>query len=276
MTSPARRHMQLALARQAAASTARPGPAEIAEASDAGREYRLLLIALGEDLRQLRDIQSVARKVEVKRAMLPRYADWLEGALQRAEAVQDDIVFHCMVWAMDISDWAQAYDLANLVLLHNMVSAPPYDRTPGTIIAELPANNALSPNATIDLTWLKAFRDLTADQDMPDQVRAKVQKAIGFALKAQAEAFDPEAESAVAGGKAALIAAATEELMRALQLDQSCGVKPALGQLSRAAKALTEEKTKCATPSKPSAAPSRARATPSSKASKAPSTKSKP
>lgn len=271
MSSPARRHMQLALARAASASTARPGPAEIAEGTDAGHEYRLLLVAMGEDLRQLRDIQSVSRKVEVKRTMLPRYADWLEGAQQRAEAVQDDIVFHCMVWAMDIGEWAQAYDLASLVLLHKMVSARPYDRTPGTIIAELPANNALGPKPTIDLTWLRAFRDLTQDQDMPDQVRAKLQKAIGLSLKAAAEGFDPEAESAPAGGQAALIAAATEELTRALQLDQSCGVKPALAQLNRATKALSEEKTPC--PKSPT--PSKTRPTASSKASKPSSTRSK-
>lgn len=271
MTSPARRHMQLALARAASASIARPGPAEIAEGSAAGQEYRLLLVAMGEDLRQLRDIQSVTRKVEVKRTMLPRYADWLTGAQQRAEAVQDDIVFHCMVWAMDIGEWEQAYSLANLVLLHNMVSARPYDRTPGTIIAELPANNALGPQPTIDLTWLRAFRELTADQDMPDQVRAKLQKAIGLALKAQADAFDPEAESAPAGGKAALIAAATDELTIALQLDQSCGVKPALAQLSRAAKALIEEKAQC--PKSPTQSP--ARPTPLSKAPKPSSTRSK-
>ena len=276
MTSPARRHMQLALARQAVASTSRPGPPEIADGTDSGREYRLLLIALGEDLRQLQDIQSFARKVEVKRAMMERYLDWLTGALQRAEPVQDDIVFHCMIWAMDISEWPLALDLARLVLRHNMASPRGFNRTPGTIIAELPANNALSTTATVTLPNLLAFRDLTASEDMPDQVRAKLQKAIGFALKAQADAFDPEAESAVAGGQAALIAAATEELTRAVELDQTCGVKPALAQLSRAAKALTEEKTKCATPSKPSAAPSRAQATPSSKASKTPSTKSKP
>ncbi|WP_084455155.1 phage terminase small subunit [Novosphingobium rosa] len=275
MTSPARRHMQQALARQAAAPTARPGPSEIAEDSDAGREYRLLLVAMGEDLRQLQSIQSITRKVEVKTAMMGQYADWLEGAQQRPEAVQDDIVFHCMVWAMDIGDWEQAFDLANLVLLHEMASPVQFNRTPAAIIAELPANNALGPKPTISLDWLKAFRDLTADQDMHDQIRAKVQKAIGLALKAQADAFDPDAESAPAGGKAALIAAATEELTKALHLDQHCGVKVTLAQLSRAAVALKEEKTQCATPSKPSAAPSQARPTPSRKPSKTPSTRSK-
>jgi hypothetical protein len=37
---------------------------------------------------------------------------------------------------------------------------------------------------------------------MPDQVRAKLHKAIGLAFQAEAEAFDPEAESQLAGASA--------------------------------------------------------------------------
>lgn len=243
MSSPARRHMQIALAQQANATSQRPGPSGFSEGSQAAHEYRMLLIALGEDLRQLQSIQSVERKIEVKREMIERYRDWLTGAQQRKEAVQDDIVFHTMVWAMDISDWPLALDLATLVLEHGMVSAKPFSRTPATLIAEQAANNALGSTPTIDLTSLQYIADLTEGEDMPDQVRAKLHKAIGLAFKARVDAFDPEAESAPAGGKGALIAAATAELERALQLDATCGVKTLIAQLSRAAKALAEEKT---------------------------------
>jgi hypothetical protein len=67
---------------------------------------------------------------------------------------------------------------------------------------------------------------------MPDQVRAKLHKAIGLAFQAEAEAFDPEAESQRAGGKRALVDAALTHLTRALELDGSAGVKKAVERLT--------------------------------------------
>jgi hypothetical protein len=80
---------------------------------------------------------------------------------------------------------------------------------------------------------------LTADHDMPDQVRAKLHKAIGLAFQAEAEAFDPEAESQRAGGKRALVDAALTHLTRALELDGSAGVKKAVERLTADLKKLS-------------------------------------
>jgi hypothetical protein len=70
-----------------------------------------------------------------------------------------------------------------------------------------------------------AVAALTDIEDMPDEVRAKLHKAIGLALKGQADNFDPEADTARAGGRAALIDAARREFTRALDLDKGSGVK---------------------------------------------------
>ena len=75
---------------------------------------------------------------------------------------------------------------------------------------------------------------------MPDQARAKLHRAIGFDFMAQAEAFDPTAESAIAGGKPFLIGAALRQLNTALKLDQRVGVKKQVEQLEREEKKLAE------------------------------------
>lgn len=239
MTSPARRHMQQVLARKAAGTTG-TGPAPMPTSGAVGQEYALLRAALGEDLRRLSQIQSVERKIAAKRGMIARYRDWITGALAAERPAQDDIVTHMMVWAIDIADWPLALDLARHVIAHRLALPERYKRTPATLIAEEVAEAGLAPVATVDLTTLQVVDDLTEDEDMPDEVRAKLRKAIGLAFKARAEAFDPEAESAPAGAHPALIAAALDHLRRALELDSGCGVKKLIEGLEREAKKLRE------------------------------------
>jgi hypothetical protein len=112
-------------------------------------------------------------------------------------------------------------------------AAERYKRTAGTLIAEEVAEAGLTLPPTVDLATLQRVEALTAATDMPDQVRAKLKKATGLAFKAAAEAFDPNAESGVAGGKPALIRAAITQFERALALNSTCGVKKLITQLER-------------------------------------------
>jgi hypothetical protein len=82
--------------------------------------YRLLLVALGEDLRALSNIQSVERKIEAKRQMIERYRPWITGALAAKSGTQDEIVATMLVWSIDIAEWPLALDLAEHVLTKRM------------------------------------------------------------------------------------------------------------------------------------------------------------
>jgi hypothetical protein len=77
------------------------------------------------------------------------------------------------------------------VLRHGLTLPERYKRTAGTLIAEEVAEAGLTLPSTVDLATLQRVEALTAATDMPDQVRAKLKKAIGLAFKAAAEAFDP-------------------------------------------------------------------------------------
>src|SRR5690606_788639 len=143
-------------------------------------------------------------------------------------------------WAIDVADWPFALAIAAHVLRHHLAMPENFKRSPAVVIAEEVAESGLKADPGLDLATLQEVADLTADEDMPDQVRAKLEKAIALAFKARADAFDPEAESAMAGGKPALLAAALEHFRRALALDAKCGVKKLIERLESEQKKLVQ------------------------------------
>jgi hypothetical protein len=77
------------------------------------------------------------------------------------------------------------------------------------------------------------------DQDIFDQVRAKLEKAQGLALIRQVELTPTDADGP-AGARRAAQERASRHLKRALELDSSVGVKKRLEQLERAMRAAVD------------------------------------
>lgn len=242
MTSLARRHRERALA-AALAGTALASSAPLAaNVGPEATEYQLMLAQLGEDLRALSNIQSIERKIDTKRAMIVGYQAWVDGALRaggEGRATQDEIVTTMLVWYIDTADWIMALQVAVHVLSHGLALPERYKRTPATLIAEEIADAALADVSAVDHGTLIATAEVTAKHDMPDQVRAKLNKALGRNLQHQASIFDPDANAAFAGGKPALISAALDALRRALKLDEKVGVKKDIETLERELSKLT-------------------------------------
>lgn len=234
------------LARHAAAALA--GTAVVAVSATASAsppvsnpEYAAMLEQLGEDLHRLANTQSVELKIKAKAEMIGRYDDWVLGALvagEEGKAAQDDVVATMLVWNIDIQNWTMALQIGAHVLTHRLSLPERYKRTPATLIAEEIADASLRVVDAVDHGTLVATDTLTEGHDMPDQVRAKLMKAIGRKLMAEAETFDPDAEGANAGGKPGLISAALTALKRALVLDDKAGVKKDIENLERELKKL--------------------------------------
>ncbi|MES2905063.1 MAG: phage terminase small subunit [Pseudomonadota bacterium] len=238
MTSLARRRRETILAAQLAAS---PAASIAAPTGPAATQYEQLREQLGEDMRSLSQIQSVERKIEAKRAMVGRYQAWVEGAMRAGRdgaAAQDEIVTTMLVWNIDIGNWIMALQLAVHVLTHNLPLPERYKRTPATLIAEEIADRALADAGAVDHGTLIATEQVTERHDMPDQVRAKLLKALGRNLMLQADTFDADASEATAGGKPALITAAMDALRRAKTLDEKVGVTKDIEKLERELKKL--------------------------------------
>ncbi len=237
--SLARRHRERMLAQaasvQVAATGTRSGPA--------ASEYQLMLARLGVDLRRLHDIQSIEGKIALKRELLPEYGAWVAGALEADAGGADEIVTHMMIWRIDVGDFAPAIDLARYVLRHKLPLPERFDRTAPTLLAEEIADAALKSfgqgqtgPAPVSLAILDAVAELVDGEDIFDQVRAKLEKAIGYTLAAQAPAADADGP---AGARRAALDLALGHLRRALALDEGSGVKTRIQQLEKELKKLT-------------------------------------
>lgn len=211
MRSPAQRHYERVSAELAAASAA-PG-----ESLAGASAYELMLAKLATDRRRLKAIQSIERKIDVKRAeLLPEYVDYVAGALSGGRGAQDDVLTTVMIWRIDTGDFAGALDIARYALAHRMTLPDQYDRPLATAIAEEFAQAALTAfklGDAFDADQLAEVMTLTGSADMHDQVRAKLHKALGKALQ------ETDRTSAL------------DHLRRALQLDERAGVKQDIARL---------------------------------------------
>jgi hypothetical protein len=244
MFSPALARRQQVLAAQSGAAQLPATPQEPDASTPAGQEYATLRVLLHDNLRTLSEIQSIEARNPKKREMAEAFAPWIEGALAipaDEAAPQDEILATVMIWAVDYGDLAYALRLATHLIAHGLVLPERYSRTPACFLAEQIAERTLADPAFATREQLLATQTLTEPADMPDQVRAKLAKALGRAQLAAAEAFDPAADNAVAGGKSALLEDATHWLTRAKTLDQKAGVTKDLEKVARLQKAAAQE-----------------------------------
>jgi len=223
MTSPARNHFLRATAARRAAE---------AEAADPLRHatgHELMLAQLADHKRQLKLIQSIERKAEAKRSMLPAYAAWVEGVLASGAGLQDEVFMTVMVWHIDVGEFAAALPLAAYAIEHGLVMPDAYKRTTACLIAEEYAAMAIKTvqaGQAVDADALREVAELVADQDMPDEVRAKLHKAIGYVATAAVADTPPEWQQAMRES-------ALRHLRRALELHDQVGVKKDIERLER-------------------------------------------
>ena len=199
--SLARRHRSLMLAAAAAAIGTLP-PEQRPTPGPEATEYELLRAQLGEDLRRLKDIQSIEKKIELKRELAPKYFPWVEGALRAAEesgkAGPDDIVTQVMIWSIDVGSYASALHLARHMIRYALPMPDRFDRGVEAFVLESVADSALKAigcGETFDRELLLEAEEATDHADMHDEIRAKLAKAIGLLLAQQAEDEPAEGET---------------------------------------------------------------------------------
>lgn len=226
MASPARKHWQraTAAAQSAAAASSKP---------QTGDAYQLMKAALIEDRRRLHDVQSIEKKIELKRELLPQYQAYIQGVLEKGNGAQDDVLTTIMVWLLDVGYISDAVEVAEYALKHGLNPAEQYQRSTAALLVEESADTLLRHdikpvwekgkvvNAGKDLDVHRVSLDqmqkiewLTDGHDMHDQIRAKMYKAIGYLAL-----LTGQYESAMAA------------LKRALELNDQAGVKKDIERL---------------------------------------------
>ncbi|WP_447042518.1 phage terminase small subunit [Vreelandella sp. H-I2] len=214
MVSSIRRHFERVSAAQAAANAG--------EAPMQGEAFELMQAALFEDYRLLKSTQSMERKAEIKREILPKYAEYIEGVLEAGQGAQDDVLMRIMLWRIDAGDLAGAIAIAKYAIKHSLTPPDQFERGTAAIIAEEVADQALKQldeegaDTTSLLVHLIDVERLTSDADMHDQIRAKLHKALGYACRATGQLEEAQVN-----------------LERALALNDRIGVKKDLERLER-------------------------------------------
>lgn len=225
MKSPARKHFERVSAAKAA-GTATPGEQQ------QGEQYELHAHALWEARRTLKAIKSIQEKIKKKAELLPEFMPYVDGVLAEGKGARDDVLMTIMVWCIDVGDYEKALEIGAYAVQHNIDTPDQYERDTVSILAEEIAEGVKS---ALDKEGADAagLADIAAraaavveGHDMHDQIRAKLHKSHGYALRA---AGDTEA--------------ALAQLKEALSLDERVGVKQDIQQLERQLKKQGEQAT---------------------------------
>ena len=225
--SPAQQVRQRKLAAQASAQA----PA----GETTGSAYELMQAQLYEHRKALKGIQSIERKIEAKRGYLPLYWPWIDGVLAAGTGAQDLVLTSVLVWAIDCGEYRRALDIAAYVLQHGLSLPDQYARDPATTLIDEISEAALKgkiPEQPEAIAVLEQVAQLTADRDVPDQARAKLHKAIGYALVGRTAASEVDYKAV----PLAVAQAALPHLHRALELFDGVGVKKDIERLERRVK----------------------------------------
>jgi hypothetical protein len=192
--------------------------------------YELQLAQLAQHRHRLKQIQSIELKIELKRQLLPEYAPYVDGVLTGGRGAQDEVLTTLMLWHLDIGDFDTGLTIAAYVLQHGLIMADRFERTTGCLIAEEVAEaalKALKVDQGFSLQILERAFEMTREQDMPDQVRAKLHLATGRVLAVQVQDETPSPE------QLASLESARTHLLRAIELHGNCGGKKDLERVER-------------------------------------------
>lgn len=213
------------LRKRAAQEAARTAPAAL---MDGLTSYELMLAKLQQDQQRLKQVQSQLDKGKVKAMLLPEYVPYIDGILAAGQGAQDDVLVTIMVWRFDAGDYSGGLDIAEYAIRHNLQTPNRFNRTTGCLVAEEVAEAALTAQKAgsefpIDILTRTAV--LTAEQDMPDEARAKLTLALGRATLTGLDENTP--------GQPGQLQAGIDLLKEAIQRHNSCGGKKDLERAER-------------------------------------------
>lgn len=217
-TTPAQRHRQAALA-QKEVTNITAGPNAV---------YRMLQLKLREDKQALKSKQSIQAKIELKRELVGHYDEWINATLSAGKGDQDNLLTTLMLWHIDIGNFSRALDIADYAMTHKLKMPDAHQRTLPTVVAEEIADTAkrLATSDEIDdeqIAQVLRASTMTAEADMPDQVRAKLARQVGELTETTNPVF------------------ALDNFQTALKFDENSGVKGSIKRLEKQLKETTEQ-----------------------------------
>ncbi|EFG4681214.1 terminase [Escherichia coli] len=219
MLTPAQRYVQQAVARNRVTMNARETQRERTAHEQVLHQLRLAQM-------QLKGIQSNVAKAELKKHLLPDFEAWINGTLAGDSGRQDEVITTMMVWAIDCRNYPLALRIGEYVIRHRLALPDNFGRDAATVLTEEIAEVVLTEAATNNETdlsgYIRTLDELDAlvfDQDMPDQVRAKLHKARAFSRRASGSTED--------------MVVSLDLLREAMRINPAAGVKREIATLAR-------------------------------------------
>jgi hypothetical protein len=153
-----------------------------------GQQQMLALIdaSLSEDMKALGEIKSVEAKADLKRALIPKYADYV--ARLRAEGWQHDLLTTYMIWLFDIGRIEAALELGLYCVREGVPMPERFSRETYVVVAdsvlewavaEYEADRSPEPFFSTVFGFVDGMNS-AAPWDLPDKLRAKFYRLAGL------------------------------------------------------------------------------------------------
>lgn len=184
MLTPARRHFESVMAQNR--GTAANTMADLTA-------YEQMLHRLRIDKNRFRCIQNNKLKADTKAEALPNYQGWVDGVLASDSGQADEVLTTVMLWHVDAGSIAEALRIGEYVIRHHLSMGDNFQRTAAVVLMDeicdpvLAHFKASQSDVPVSVDLLKALDGLTANEDVPEAVRAKLWKCIGYTLRTNPE-----------------------------------------------------------------------------------------
>jgi len=191
MLTPARRHFESVMAQNR--GTAANTMADLTA-------YEQMLHRLRIDKNRFRGIQNNKLKADTKAEALPNYQGWVDGVLASDSGQADEVLTTVMLWHVDAGSIAEALRIGEYVIRHHLSMGDNFQRTAAVVLMDEICDPVLShfkasqSDVPVSVDLLKALDGLTANEDVPEAVRAKLWKCIGYTLRTNPETLDEALE----------------------------------------------------------------------------------
>ena len=134
---------------------------------------------------QLKNTKSTQEKITKKKEWLPEYLGYIDGCLAVSPSAQNTTLVTLMVWAVDAGEYELAIRIAEFAILNDMVMPEGHIRGIAEFVTE---QCAIDFCDDLDLAiahaeLIKKIIELGVGEQMVDQARAKIYRALGDALK---------------------------------------------------------------------------------------------
>ena len=136
-------------------------------------------------LNELKETKSIQEKIAKKKAWLPEYMGYIEGSLAVSPSNQNNTLITLMIWAIDAGEYEIGTRIAEYAILNDMVMPDGYSRGIAEFVTEQSATDFIDDTdlAVANASIIQRIIDLGVGEQMVDEVRAKIFRALGNTLK---------------------------------------------------------------------------------------------